>query len=229
MRDLVADHYRSSPGFARANRVIGRVEALLFDLDGVLVDSFAAWHEVLNRALAERGLPPVGDDAMREGWGQGIQEDSRLYFRNEPIESLVGTYDRLFPACLGRVAAAPGALETVSDLAARGLRLGVVTNSPRALASRILDMTGLASYFSAVTGGDEVAEPKPDPSLLHLGAERLGIPLAACLFVGDTAVDVEAGRRAPCSTVGLGIDADWRIEKLSDLLPLLRDEDVIKA
>lgn len=198
------------------------VKAVLFDLDGVLVDSYAAWHEVMNRALAERGLAPVDDAQMRAGWGQGIQEDSRHYFRQEPVESLAATFDRLFPAAIDRITLMPGALDTLAALVAGGLRLGVVTNTPRELAVRVLARAGIAPYFAALAGGDEVPLGKPDPAMLRLGSGRIGVPLAACLFVGDTVVDVEAGRRAPCRTVGLGIDADLRINSLPELLPLLR-------
>jgi len=200
----------------------GTLTAVLFDLDGVLVDSMAAWHEVLNRALAERHRPPLGDAAMRAGWGQGIQADARMYFGGEPVTSLKSTYDRLFLQCLDRISIMPGADEVAAALARAGLRLAVVTNTPRDLAARILDATGLAPHFMALAGGDEVKAGKPDPALVRLGAERVAAPLASCLFVGDTMADVEAGRRAPCLTVGLRIDADRRIETLPELLALVR-------
>lgn len=198
------------------------VAALLFDLDGVLVDSFAAWHAVLNRALAERGRPPIPESQMRAGWGQGIQEDSRFYFGGEPIESLAATYDRLFPECIDRITVMPGASQTLARLAGDGIRLAVVTNTPRELALRILEATGLGSRFAAVAAGDEVTAGKPDPALLHLAAARLSVSLAECLFVGDTEVDLEAGRRAPCLTAGFRIDAQLRINDLPELIDLLR-------
>jgi HAD superfamily hydrolase (TIGR01509 family) len=176
------DRMRRGPG--------GALAAVLFDLDGVLVDSIAAWHEVLNRALAERQRPPLGDAAMRAGWGQGIQADARSYFGGEPVASLKATYDRLFLECLDRVTLMPGAEDVVAALA----------------------------------GGDEVPAGKPDPALVRLGAERVAAPLESCLFVGDTMADVEAGRRAPCLTVGLRIDADRRIEALSELLALVHSD-----
>lgn len=199
-----------------------RVAALLLDLDGVLVDSFAAWHTVLNRALAERGRPPVPESQMRAGWGQGIQEDSRFYFGGEAIDSLAATYDRLFPQCIDRITVMPGAGRTLTALLGDGIQLAVVTNTPRELALRILLTTGLRSHFAAVAAGDEVKAGKPDPALLHLAAARLSVPLAECLFVGDTEVDLEAGRRAPCRTAGFRIDSDLRIENLPELLDLVR-------
>jgi phosphoglycolate phosphatase len=159
---------------------------------------------------------------MRAGWGQGIQEDSRLYFAGEAVDSLAATYDRLFPECIDQMVVMPGAADTLAALSAAGVSLAVVTNTPRELALQILTTTGLDPYFQAVAAGDEVAAGKPDPALLHLAAARLSVALTDCLFVGDTAVDVEAGLRAPCRTIGFRIDADQRVEELPELLAFIR-------
>jgi HAD superfamily hydrolase (TIGR01509 family) len=197
------------------------VAGVLFDLDGVLVDSFGAWHAVLDQALAERGRPPITLEEMRRGWGQGIQVDADKYFAGETIPSLSATYDRLFRAHLDRVVLMPDAMATAAALAGRGIRLALVTNTPRDIALRILDLTGLAPHFTAVAAGDEVERPKPAPELLRLAAQRLALGLERCVFVGDTAVDLEAGRRAACFTIGYRLAADAQIERLSELVPLL--------
>ena len=197
------------------------VQGVLFDLDGVLVDSFAAWHAVLDQALAERGHPPIPLAEMRRGWGQGIQADLDRYFAGDTIASLAATYDRLFRAHLERVELMPEARETTAALAARGVPQALVTNTPREVAVQILHLTGLAPRFAAVAAGDEVERPKPDPALLQLAARRLGLELGQCVFVGDTAVDLEAGRRAACFTIGYRIAGDARIDALSGLLTLL--------
>ena len=101
------------------------------------------------------------------------------------------------------------------------VRLALVTNTPRDIALRILDLTGLAPHFAAIAAGDEVERPKPAPALLQLAAERLELGLERCVFVGDTAIDLEAGRRARCFTIGYRLAADARIERLSELVPLL--------
>lgn len=199
-----------------------RIVAVLFDLDGVLVDSFHAWHAVLDQALAERGRPPLPLAEMEAGWGQGIQEDVDRYFTGESLADVSAMYDRLFREHLDQVMPIEGALPLVSALANRGLLLAVVTNTPRDIAEKILARHGLAPHFRAVAAGDETERPKPDPALLHLAAARLGIDLRQAAFVGDTLVDIEAGRRAPCRTVGYRIaGADARIETLRDLIPLL--------
>jgi phosphoglycolate phosphatase len=199
-----------------------RIRAVLFDLDGVLIDSFHAWHAVLDQALAERGRPPIPLAEMQAGWGQGIQEDVARYFQGEPLADVAAMYDRLFREHVDRVTPIEGALPLVSTLAERGLLLAVVTNTPRDIADRILTREGFAPHLRALAAGDEVERAKPDPALLHLAAGRLGIDLRQVAFVGDTRVDVEAGRRAPCLTVGYRIaGADARIEALRELIPLL--------
>jgi len=198
------------------------IAAVLFDMDGVLVDSFHAWHAVLDQALAERGRPPISLAEMQAGWGQGIQEDVDRYFRGESLADIAAMYDRLFREHVDQVVPIDGALPLVSTLARRGVRLAVVTNTPRDLADKILHRLGFAPHLGAVAGGDEVERAKPDPALLRLAATRLGIDLRQVAFVGDTVVDLEAGRRAPCLTVGYRIaGADAQIEALRELIPLL--------
>jgi HAD superfamily hydrolase (TIGR01509 family) len=206
---------------SRGLRAPESVAGVLFDLDGVLVDSFGAWHAVLDQALHERGRPPIPLDVMRAGWGQGIQADAERYFPGETIAELAATYDRLFRSHLGRVVLMSEAQATVAGLAGRGVRLALVTNTPREIAARILDLTGLAPHFAAIAAGDEVARPKPHPELVGLAARRIGLGLERCVFVGDTAVDLEAGRRAGCFTIGYRIPGDARIERLGALVTLL--------
>ncbi len=165
---------------------------------------------------------PISLAEMQAGWGQGIQEDVERYFRGESLAEIAAMYDRLFREHVDRVAPIEGALPLVSELASRGLLLAVVTNTPREIADRILTRQGFVPHLRALAAGDEVERAKPDPALLHLAAARLGIDLRQAAFVGDTPVDVEAGRRASCLTVGYRIaGADARIEALDELIPLL--------
>jgi HAD superfamily hydrolase (TIGR01509 family) len=109
----------------------------------------------------------------------------------------------------------------VRSLKAAGAGIGLVTNSPVALARRILGGLDLLPSFDVVTGGDEVPRGKPDPALVHLALARLGVGAADAVLVGDTGFDVGAGRAAGVAVVGFGIDADGRVERLAELPPLL--------
>jgi phosphoglycolate phosphatase len=195
--------------------------AVLFDLDGVLADSFEAWVAVLDGCRVRRGLPPRGPAPVRASWGQGIAADIRTYFPGESVEGLAREYDAGFLEHLQLVRPIDGAVPVVRAIAAAGLPVAVVTNSPVALARRVLEQLGLLGLVGTIAGGDEVPRGKPDPALVWLALERLGVGPAEVVLVGDTALDVAAARAARIRSVGYRIPADDRIDRLQDLLPLL--------
>jgi phosphoglycolate phosphatase len=198
-----------------------RPPAVLFDLDGVLVDTFDAWVAVLDGCRVRRGLAALGPAPIRATWGQGLQADCRTFFPGEDPGVLAREYDEGFLANLTLVRPMPGVRETVAALKATGIAIALVTNSPVALARRILAGLGVLSSFDVVAGGDEVPRGKPDPALVHLALSRLDLGAAEAVLVGDTGFDVGAGTAAGVAVIGLGIDADRRIERLAELPPLL--------
>lgn len=195
--------------------------AVLFDLDGVLADSFDAWVAVLDGCRTRRGLPPLGSAPVRASWGQGIAADVRTYFPGETVARLAREYDEGFLEHIGRVRPIEGAPATVGSIAAAGLSVAVVTNSPVALAKRVLVRLGLCDLVGTIAGGDEVPRGKPDPALVLLALERLGLKPREAVFVGDTELDVAAGRAARIPVVGYRIQGDERVDRMPDLLPLL--------
>ena len=195
--------------------------AVLFDLDGVLADSFDAWVAVLDGCRARRGMPPLGPEPVRASWGQGIAADVRTFFPGETVAHLAREYDAGFLEHLGRVRPIDGASATVGSIAAAGLPVAVVTNSPVALTRRVLDRLGLRQLVGTIAGGDEVPRGKPDPALVLLALERLRLAPDEAVFVGDTELDVAAGRAARIPVIGYRIQGDERVDRLPDLLPLL--------
>jgi len=176
----------------------------VFDLDGTLVDSLPDLAAALNRVLAEAGLPPHPLDAVARMVGHGV---ARLVERGfaaagEPLDlgalpRWVERFLHFYAEDLSTLSRPfPGAAEALDALAAAGWRLGVCTNKPTRLAEGLLDALGLGRRFAAVVGGDAAPERKPHPAPLLVTFDRLEVPAAAAVFVGDSETDVLTARAA---------------------------------
>jgi phosphoglycolate phosphatase len=176
--------------------------AVVFDLDGTLVDTAADLQAHVNAVLGELGRAELELADVRLLVGDGART---LLWRG--LEASGGVpagvdLDRLYARFLERYTADParrstvheGVLEVLARLRAQGLRLGVCTNKPQAPTQRLLRALGLERFFQAIVGGDAVPAKKPD--LGHLGAvlERLGAAPARAVMVGDSGHDLLAAR-----------------------------------
>jgi phosphoglycolate phosphatase len=173
--------------------------AIVFDLDGTLIDSVGDLHVALNRVLAEERAEPVSLDETRSFIGHGIPNLVRAAreargleaARQEAMTAAMFHHYQLAPAVLSRPY--PGVTDCLVALRDRGHPLGICTNKALAPTRAILEALGLAGFFETVVGGDSLARKKPDPAPLHLAFQPLGRPL---LYVGDSEVDAEAARAA---------------------------------
>jgi HAD superfamily hydrolase (TIGR01549 family) len=174
--------------------------AVIFDVDGTLVDSIEAYRTVAERAAAPLGLEitlAVVREALNTNqafWDIVLPKDRPG--RAEMVKQLETEAARQWPAVLqthGRAFAGLGA--TLAALSDRGLKLGIVTGSAGASLQRLED-EGLLGLFGAVVTGREVARVKPDPEGLLRCAERLGVEPAGAVYVGDTPLDVRASLAA---------------------------------
>lgn len=181
------------------------------------MDSVPDLAAALNRTLAEAGLPPHPQGAVARMVGHGV---SRLVERGfaaagapldlaalpRRVERFLGFYAADLATLTRPFAGAEAALDA---LAAGGWRLGVCTNKPTRLAAGLLDALGLGRRFGAVVGGDAAPERKPHPAPLLMALERLGVPVGAAVFVGDSETDVLTARAAgvPVAVVRHGYTA----------------------
>ncbi|WP_185985272.1 phosphoglycolate phosphatase [Aureimonas mangrovi] len=213
--------------------------AILFDLDGTLVDSVPDIHAALNETLESYGEPPFTIEAVARMVGRGVPTlIERAYEAlDKPLDA--ATRDRIvdrFLAIYGPRATElttlnPGATGAVLGLAERSHRLGVVTNKPEAATQKILDHFGLAEAMAIVIGGDAGVPRKPAPDLILLACKKLGIEPSEGLFVGDSQYDVEAARAAGMSVVVLEggysarpageLGADRVVKRLDEIEALL--------
>jgi phosphoglycolate phosphatase len=173
--------------------------AILFDLDGTLIDSRADLATAVNLTRADLGLPPLPQAQIVGYVGEGVR---LLLSRSLPEcperleQALALNHAHYCAHLLDRTRLYPGAAATLDRLAALGFRLGVVTNKPRPFTDLILKGLGVAGKLSALVAGGDCPRLKPDPLPLLQALEQCGCGPEGSWMVGDHFTDLEAGRRA---------------------------------
>ncbi len=178
------------------------VLAILLDIDGTLMDTLDAILASMNAALAEFGVEPLTRDELRPLIGMPVQRQMDLLrgIQGPVVDRITDRYYVYFLEHVERgLPLYPGVKETLARLADRPI--STMTTRRLQGARRMLEVSGIASFFRAVVGGDEVARPKPYPDLPLFSAQALGVPPEHCVVVGDAPVDILAGRAARMWTV----------------------------
>lgn len=175
---------------------------VVFDLDGTLIDGYAAIGDALGHAMEGLGEKPPSAAQIRGMVGHGLEK--LLEQAVGPARAAEGV--RLFRARYPLVAVEkshllPGVAEAVATLAARGHPMAVASNKPAAFSRMILDAKGVGGRFRAVGGPDADTPAKPDPTMLRRLMETAGASPEDTLVVGDTEVDFEFARAAGCRVV----------------------------
>jgi phosphoglycolate phosphatase len=210
-------------------------DAVVFDLDGTLIDSAPDIRAAINTVMAEDGLPPLDLALVTSFIGNGVARLVERAYRHQGNELPADIFDTTvarFSDTYTRNAAVltrpfPGVFTGLDALKQNGLRLGVCTNKPRAITDSILEQLGLAPFFDAVIGGDSCTTKKPDPAPLLTCLAALSAEPGRSLYVGDSETDVQTARAAgvPVLVVTYGyapaadqLGADGVIERI-DALP----------
>lgn len=202
------------------------VAAVLFDLDGTLLDTAPDFLLAANALRADFGLPAMDFAALRPVVSRGGRYMVAAAFPGIDEAEVDLRLPRYLAHYRARIAEGTryfeGMAEVVATLAARGHKLGIVTNKPTWLAEPLLAELGIDRDYGVLVCGDTLPVRKPDPAPFLLAAERLGVAPEACVVVGDDLRDVEGGRRAGMGTVAAAygyIQADdpvsaWRADAI---------------
>ena len=177
-----------------------RIEAVVFDMDGVLVDTEHLWDEVREELTAEWGgrYTPEAQQAMMgmssHEWSRYLHEVVGLreppdVINGEVVRRMLARYEVDLPVV-------PGAGETVRRLADDGYRLAVASSSNRELIDAVLRRLELAALFEATVSSEEVGRGKPAPDVYLEAARRLDVPASRCAAVEDSASGIRAAREA---------------------------------
>ncbi len=182
--------------------------ALIFDLDGTLVDTVYAHVFAWQRALAEQGMPIDGWRIHRRiGMSGGLftravaREVGRELAPDE-VEALQTRHGEIFRELLPERRPLPGAVELLADLRRRGVTHGIATSGRRPEIDESLEALGVADDLVVIERGD-VARAKPEPDLFLACAAALGVEQDDCYVVGDAVWDLLAARRARMLSIGL--------------------------
>lgn len=180
------------------------LRAVFFDVDGTLLDTRDAWTAAFDAGLAAIGSRVMTGEAGARWIGTPIETiySERCGVEGETLLRAVAAFQESEAASVqGGVRAFPGIPAMLEGL--RPWRLGTITNKRRDTTLAALQAAGLGGRFVLVLGGDSVPRKKPAPDPILQAARELGVDAATCAYVGDTEVDVRAGRAAGAVTIGV--------------------------
>lgn len=185
-----------------------RFRAVLFDLDGTLLDTIPDLACAVNRMLSEMGLPALPESAVATFVGRGIgklvERSLRRTAGDQAVAGLMPRAMEIFERCYGeesgrRSRPYPGVEAGLRRLAAAGMPMGVVTNKAARFTLDLIRAVGWQDRFGVVVSGDTLPVRKPDPQPVLHACGKLSVSPHQTLFIGDSRHDVAAARGAGCA------------------------------
>ncbi|MBE9591005.1 phosphoglycolate phosphatase [Moraxella sp. K127] len=211
-----------------------KLKAVLFDLDGTLIDTAPDFIRIIKLMCAKHNHPCPTDTAIREQVSAGARAMVRLMFGDE-LANMADTDERmlayrqefldLYEQDICVDSRLFDGLDVLLDaLENKGVAWGIVTNKPRYLAEQLLDKLDLAKRCAVLVCPDDVANTKPDPEPMFLACQKLDIDPQNCIYVGDHIRDIQAGRASGMMTVAVGFGYivpdenphEWGADKVVD-------------
>jgi len=217
-----------------------KVSAVMFDLDGTLMNTAPQIAEAANRMLADIGLPELPYQQVKNYIGEGaqtlikrcltgqlnVEPDAELFSRAQPL------FFEYYADNVTESKPFDGVVEGLDVIKQKGVKMACVTNKPEKFTLPLLQQSGLRDYFALVVSGDTLAKKKPDPIQLQHTCAKFDVIEVEAMLVGDSATDIAAAHAAGCFIVtvpygynqGRPIDVskvDAMITDLTQLPPLL--------
>jgi HAD superfamily hydrolase (TIGR01509 family) len=195
-----------------------RIDGVVFDVDGTLTDSIEVYYDWFRQVTAHLGIPVKREDVLEPmaltgelSWDQAIP--LQIPDRNQKIEQIKSLITGALNELLHRVQLLPGAVSVLKTLTKRDLRLGLVTSSSPA-ALRPLHVLSLTPYFQTMITREDGLPQKPDPAGILECTRRMAVKPQHTLTVGDSPLDIRAGKKAGTLTAGVlgGIASRTQLE-----------------
>ncbi|MCR5215792.1 MAG: HAD family phosphatase [Lachnospiraceae bacterium] len=185
-------------------------EAVIFDLDGTLVDSMGVWHEIDVEFLGKRGIP-VPEDLQQQIAGKSYEETA-IYFKNrfhlpDSVESIKEEWKVMSMERYSKVPLKPGARELILRLYASDVPMAIATSNSRELTESCLSAHGLDGYFKTLVTGNEVIHGKPAPDVFLRAAKNMNVTPERCVVFEDLVNGILAGKTANMTVIAVADQA----------------------
>lgn len=205
------------------------VSAILFDLDGTLVNSAPDLAFALNSVLEEQGRDPVPFEDVRPVAGHGSRGLLGLGFGITPEDksypALQQRFLEIYQANLSRQTALFDGMEKVlNTIEDKGITWGIITNKPSFLTQPVVDALGLSQRAACIVSGDTTSHSKPHPAPMLYACDKINIAPEQCLYIGDAKRDIDAGKNVNMQTIAVrygylskhDIIEDWQADSIVD-------------
>lgn len=183
------------------------MKAVLFDLDGTLIDTAADFIRIIQNMCRDKGVEPVASDLIRAQVSEGARAMVKLVYPELDVNDAVFLEHRQrFLDIYGADIAVDtdlfdGMYALLDELEAAQIPWGIVTNKPRWLSEALLEALNLSTRCSVLVCPEDVTHTKPDPEPMYLAAQQINIAPEDCIYVGDHPRDIDAGRAAKMYTI----------------------------
>lgn len=182
-------------------------DLLIFDLDGTLIDSSADIAWAANKTLAHMGCKEETAEHIKKNIGWGVKALLEKLMPNESPEAITAAREKFLEIYSSHLVVDtylyPEVRETIRHFSEKGKKMAVVTNKPEGLSIKILENFGLSKNFQMVVGGDTLPSRKPDPAPLLKVINDLRVEAVRAVFIGDSPIDGETGKKAGVFTIGV--------------------------
>lgn len=218
-----------------------KLKAVLFDLDGTLLDTAPDLAAALNTTLTSNGQQPLAYQVIRPYVSYGAAGLIKLAFgegitatvENQLKQTLISAYQQNLTTKTRLFEGMPALL---SYLKKTGLSWGIVTNKPHYLTDPIVKQLGLFEQADCIISGDQVKRSKPFPDSIQLACEKINIAAEHCVYLGDAKRDIDAGFAAGCKTIACEFgyipggenvshwNANYRVQTVAQIQPWLEQQ-----